>query len=42
MVHLRSVRQRIVRLNATLIFPLMVFFIVVAPVAVPWLFGARW
>jgi len=42
MVHLRSVRQRIVRLNATLIFPLMVFFIVVAPVVVPWLFGARW
>ncbi len=42
MVHLRSVRQRIVRLNATLIFPLMVFFIVVAPVLVPWLFGARW
>jgi O-antigen/teichoic acid export membrane protein len=42
MVHLRSVRQRIVRLNATLIFPLMTFFIVVAPVLVPWLFGARW
>ncbi len=42
MFHLRSVRQRIVRLNATLIFPLMVFFIVVAPVLVPWLFGARW
>jgi lipopolysaccharide exporter len=42
MLHLRSVRRRIVRLNATLIFPLMVFFIVVAPVLVPWLFGARW
>lgn len=42
LIHLRSVRRRIVRLNATLIFPLMVFFIVVAPVAVPWLFGARW
>jgi lipopolysaccharide exporter len=42
MVHLRSVRQRIVRLNATLIFPLLVFFIVVAPVFVPWLFGAQW
>jgi O-antigen/teichoic acid export membrane protein len=42
MVHLRSVRQRIVRLNAALIFPLMVFFIVVAPVLVPWLFGVRW
>jgi PST family polysaccharide transporter/lipopolysaccharide exporter len=42
MLHLRSVRQRIVRLNATLIFPLMVFFIVVAPVLMPWLFGERW
>lgn len=42
MLHLRSVRRRIVRLNATLIFPLMAFFIVTAPVLVPWLFGARW
>jgi O-antigen/teichoic acid export membrane protein len=40
--HLREVRRRIVRLNATVIFPLLAFFIVVAPVAVPWLFGARW
>jgi lipopolysaccharide exporter len=40
--HLRSVRRRIVRLNATSIFPLLALFIVVAPVAVPWLFGARW
>ena len=40
--HMRSVRRRIVRLNATLIFPLLAFFVVVAPVLVPWLFGARW
>jgi O-antigen/teichoic acid export membrane protein len=40
--HLRAIRRRIVRLNATLVFPLLAFFIVVAPVLVPWLFGARW
>ncbi len=40
--HMRSVRKRIVRLNATLIFPLLAFFIVVAPIFVPWLFGPRW
>ncbi len=40
--HMRSVRRRIVRLNATLIFPCLAFFIVVAPVFVPWLFGDRW
>ncbi len=40
--HLRSIRRRIVRLNATAVFPLLAFFIVVAPVLVPWLFGARW
>lgn len=40
--HLRAIRRRIVRLNATTVFPLLAFFIVVAPVLVPWLFGARW
>jgi O-antigen/teichoic acid export membrane protein len=40
--HLRMIRRRIVRLNATTVFPLLAFFIVVAPVLVPWLFGARW
>jgi O-antigen/teichoic acid export membrane protein len=40
--HLRSIRRRIVRLNAVTVFPLLAFFIVVAPVLVPWLFGARW
>jgi O-antigen/teichoic acid export membrane protein len=39
---LTNIRRRIVRLNATLVFPLLTFFIVVAPVLVPWLFGARW
>jgi len=42
LAHLRSVRRRIVRLNTTTIFPLLAFFIVTAPVLVPWLFGARW
>jgi PST family polysaccharide transporter len=40
--HLRSLRLRIVRLNATLVWPLLACFIVIAPVAVPWIFGARW
>jgi O-antigen/teichoic acid export membrane protein len=39
---LRLIRRRMVRLNATTIFPLLALFIVVAPVFVPWLFGARW
>lgn len=42
MEHLRSLRLRIVRLNATLIWPLLAGFIVVAPVALPWVFGERW
>lgn len=40
--HMRELRRRIVRLDATLIFPLLALFIVVAPVVVPWLFGDRW
>jgi lipopolysaccharide exporter len=40
--HLRSLRMRIVRLNATLIWPMLACFIAIAPVAVPWVFGARW
>jgi lipopolysaccharide exporter len=39
---LRAVRRRIVRMNCTIVFPLLTFFVVVAPVLVPWLFGARW
>lgn len=42
LAHLREVRRRIVRLNASTIFPLLAFFMVVAPIFVPWLFGARW
>jgi lipopolysaccharide exporter len=40
--HMRALRRRIVRLDATMIFPLLAFFMVVAPVVVPWLFGDRW
>jgi O-antigen/teichoic acid export membrane protein len=40
--HMRDVRARIVRVNATLIFPLLAFFVSVAPVLVPFAFGARW
>lgn len=42
MDHLRSLRLRIVRLNATLIWPILACFIVIAPVALPWVFGERW
>jgi O-antigen/teichoic acid export membrane protein len=42
LAHLRMIRRRIVRLNAVTVFPLLAFFVVVAPVLVPWLFGARW
>lgn len=42
LTHLRMIRRRIVRLNAITVFPLLAFFVVVAPVLVPWLFGARW
>jgi O-antigen/teichoic acid export membrane protein len=40
--HMRDVRARIVRVNATLIFPLLALFIAVAPVLVPFAFGERW
>lgn len=40
--HMRDIRARIVRLNATLIFPLMALFIAVAPLLVPFAFGERW
>jgi PST family polysaccharide transporter len=40
--HLLSLRLRIVRVNATLIWPLLATFAVVAPVAVPWVFGSGW
>ncbi len=40
--HLRRLRMRIVRANATVIWPMLACFIAVAPVAVPWVFGDRW
>jgi O-antigen/teichoic acid export membrane protein len=42
MAHMRDVRARIVRVNATLIFPMLALFIAVAPVLVPFAFGDRW
>jgi O-antigen/teichoic acid export membrane protein len=40
--HMRALRARIVRANATVIFPLLALFIVLAPELMPWLFGAHW
>lgn len=40
--HMREVRSRVVRINATVIYPILAVFIAVAPELVPWLFGARW
>jgi O-antigen/teichoic acid export membrane protein len=42
LAHMRDVRARIVRINATLIFPLLALFVAVAPVLVPFAFGERW
>jgi O-antigen/teichoic acid export membrane protein len=38
----RRVRQRMVRVHATVLFPLLFGLIAVAPTFVPWLYGARW
>ena len=40
--HLRALRLRIVRVNASVILPLLALFIAVAPTFIPWLLGARW
>jgi lipopolysaccharide exporter len=42
MDELRSIRTRIVRGHASVLVPLLAFFIAVAPVLVPWLFGPAW
>jgi PST family polysaccharide transporter len=42
MEDLREIRTRLVRLNATLIFPLLALLIVLAPDVVPWIFGPDW
>jgi O-antigen/teichoic acid export membrane protein len=40
--HMRAVRSRVIRINATVILPLLALFIALAPQLVPWLFGERW
>ena len=35
-------RQRMVRLLTVLVFPLLTLLVVLAPVAIPWLFGPNW
>lgn len=40
--HLHTLRRRIVRVNATVILPLLALFIAVAPTFIPWLLGERW
>ncbi|HEX2358901.1 MAG TPA: oligosaccharide flippase family protein [Solirubrobacterales bacterium] len=39
---LRLLRSRVVRTNVNLVFPLLAAFVVVAPILIPWLYGARW
>ncbi len=39
---MRAIRERVVRANAVLIWPLLAGFVVLAPVLIPWVFGARW
>ena len=40
--HMRELRSRVMRVNATVIFPLLALFVAVAPEVVPWLFGEAW
>lgn len=42
MEDLRELRTRLLRINATLIFPLLALLIVLAPDIVPWIFGSDW
>lgn len=42
LAHLRRMRRRIVRLHATVIFPLLGLLIVVAPNLVPFVYGEQW
>jgi O-antigen/teichoic acid export membrane protein len=39
---MRRLRARMVRVHATILFPLLFGLIAVAPVFVPWMFGADW
>ena len=42
MEDLREMRSRLLRINTTLIFPLLALLIVLAPDVVPWIFGSDW
>jgi lipopolysaccharide exporter len=39
---LREMRTRLLRVNTTLIFPLLALLVVLAPDVVPWIFGPEW
>jgi O-antigen/teichoic acid export membrane protein len=39
---LREIRTRLLRVNTTLIFPLLALLIVLAPDVVPWVYGSDW
>jgi lipopolysaccharide exporter len=42
MEDLREIRTRLLRVNTTLIFPLLALLVVLAPDVVPWIFGPEW
>jgi O-antigen/teichoic acid export membrane protein len=42
MEDLREIRTRLLRLNTTVLFPLLALLIVLAPDIVPWIFGPDW
>jgi lipopolysaccharide exporter len=42
MEDLREIRTRLLRVNTTLIFPLLALLVVLAPDIVPWIFGPEW
>ena len=42
MEDLREIRSRLLRINTTLIFPLLALLVVLAPDVIPWLYGPQW
>src|SRR5919108_1616311 len=42
MEDMREIRTRLLRVNTTLIFPLLALLVVLAPDVVPWIFGPEW
>jgi PST family polysaccharide transporter len=40
--HMRSIRRRISRVHATVLFPLLALLAVIAPTFVPWFYGPQW